>query len=97
MRGPRGSSLGTARTKSQGRDFETQMSGYWPSRSGEWADMVNSIPKYVGSNTLSGDLEWNATLLEGDLEDSTPKLKDEVDGVLTAPSSCPGTRTRLRS
>ena len=32
--------------------------------------------------TLSGDLEWNATALEGDLEDSIPKLKDEVDGDL---------------
>ena len=44
--------------------------------------MVNPLPKYVGSNTLSGDLEWNATLLEGDLEDSIPKVKDEVDGDL---------------
>jgi dihydrofolate reductase len=44
--------------------------------------MVNPMPKYVGSKTLSGDLEWNATLLEGDIEDSIPKLKDEVDGDL---------------
>ena len=48
---------------------------------GAWADMVNPMPKYVGSNTLSGDLEWNATLLR-DLEDAIPKLKDEVDGDL---------------
>ena len=39
---------------------------------------VNALPKYVGSTKLSGDLEWNATLLEGDLEDSIPKLKSEV-------------------
>jgi dihydrofolate reductase len=44
--------------------------------------MVNPMPKYVGSTTLSGELEWNATLLEGDLEDSIPKLKDRVDGDL---------------
>jgi dihydrofolate reductase len=44
--------------------------------------MVNSLPKYVGSRTLSGDLRWNATLLEGDLEGSIPKLKEEVDGDL---------------
>ena len=44
--------------------------------------MVNPLPKYVGSRTLSGDLEWNATLLAGDLEESIPKLKDEVDGDL---------------
>jgi dihydrofolate reductase len=44
--------------------------------------MVNSLPKYVGSMTLSGDLEWNATLLVGDLEESIPKLKDDVEGEL---------------
>jgi dihydrofolate reductase len=44
--------------------------------------MVNALPKYVGSNTLSGDLEWNATLLNGDLGDSIRRLKDEADGDL---------------
>ena len=44
--------------------------------------MVNALSKYVGSTTLPGDLEWNATLLEGSLEDSIPKLKSEVDGDL---------------
>ena len=28
------------------------------------------------------ELEWNATLVEGDLEDAIPKLKHEVDGDL---------------
>ena len=65
-----------------GRKTYQGLAGYWPGKSGKWADMVNSMPKFVGSNTLSGDLEWNATLLEGDLEDSIPKLKDEVDGDL---------------
>ena len=65
-----------------GRKTYEGLAGYWPSQSGKWADMVNAMPKYVGSNTLSGDLEWNATLLEGDLEDSIPKLKDEVEGDL---------------
>jgi dihydrofolate reductase len=44
--------------------------------------MINPLPKYVGSRTLSGDLEWNATLLEGEIEDSIPKLKDDVEGEL---------------
>jgi dihydrofolate reductase len=44
--------------------------------------MVNAMPKYVASNTLSGDLAWNATLLHGDLEESIPRLRDEVDGDL---------------
>ena len=65
-----------------GRKTYEGLAGYWPSQSGKWADMVNPMPKYVGSNTLSGELEWNATLLAGDLEDSIPKLKHEVDGDL---------------
>ena len=44
--------------------------------------MVNPMPKYIGSNTRVRTPEWNATLLEGDLRDSIPKLKDEVDGDL---------------
>ena len=62
-----------------GRATYEGLAGYWPSQSGKWADMVNALPKYVGSRTLSGDLEWNATLLEGELQDAIPKLKHEVD------------------
>jgi dihydrofolate reductase len=65
-----------------GRKTYEGLAGYWPSQTGRWADMVNAMPKWVGSTTLSGDLGWNATLLQGNLEDSIPKLKDEVDGEL---------------
>jgi dihydrofolate reductase len=65
-----------------GRKTFEGLAGYWPSQSGRWADMVNALPKYVGSTTLSGDLEWNATLLDGDLAQAIAKLKDDVDGDL---------------
>ena len=65
-----------------GRKTYEGLAGFWPSQTGKWADMVNALPKYVGSNTMSGDLEWNATLLAGDLEESIPKLKDDVEGDL---------------
>ena len=65
-----------------GRKTYEGLAAYWPSQSGKWADMVNAMPKYVASNTLSGDLEWNATLLAGDLEDAIPQLKDGVNGDL---------------
>ena len=65
-----------------GRKTYEGLAGYWPSQSGKWADMLNPLPKYVGSNTLSGDLEWNATLLEGDIEDAIPRLKEETDADL---------------
>jgi dihydrofolate reductase len=65
-----------------GRKTYQGLAAYWPGKSGHWAEMVNSIPKYVGSNTLSGDLEWNATLLEGDFQESIPKLKSQTPGDL---------------
>jgi len=65
-----------------GRKTYEGLAGYWPTESGKWADMVNPMRKWVGSKSLSGDLDWNATALEGDLTESIPKVKDEVDGDL---------------
>jgi len=65
-----------------GRKTYEGLAQYWPNQSGGWADMVNQLPKYVGSTTLSGPLEWNATSLDGDLEESIPALKNEVPGDL---------------
>lgn len=47
-----------------------------------YAERMNTMPKYVASRTLSGPLEWNATLLEGDLADSVSSLKDTHQGNL---------------
>jgi dihydrofolate reductase len=42
----------------------------------DFARRINAMPKYVGSRTLSGPLEWNATLIEGDVAESVAKLKE---------------------
>ena len=65
-----------------GRKTYEGLAAYWPNQTGTWADLVNALPKYVASHTLSGDLEWNAALLDGDLADAIPRLKEEVDGDL---------------
>jgi dihydrofolate reductase len=52
----------------------------WPSRSGEFADKFNNMPKYVVSTTLD-DPEWNnSTVIKGDVRAKVAKLKDEIDG-----------------
>ncbi len=38
---------------------------------------MNSLPKFVASTTLQEPLEWNSTLLAGDLVDAVLKLKAE--------------------
>lgn len=49
----------------------------WPPRSGEFADRVNSLPKYVASRTLEEPLEWNATLIKGDPVEEVAGLKQQ--------------------
>jgi dihydrofolate reductase len=52
----------------------------WPSRSGEFADKFNSMPKYVVSTTLK-EPEWNnSTVVEGDVPDEVSKLKQQPGG-----------------
>jgi dihydrofolate reductase len=43
---------------------------------------MNSLPKFVASTTLEEPLEWNATLLEGDVVTAVAKLKEEPGGDL---------------
>jgi dihydrofolate reductase len=53
----------------------------WPSRSGEFADKFNTMPKYVVSSTLEEPLEWsNARVLEGDLVEEVGKLRASPGG-----------------
>jgi dihydrofolate reductase len=52
----------------------------YPSRTGELADRMNSLPKYVVSATLA-DPGWNnSTVLDGDIADEVATLKQTVDG-----------------
>ncbi len=48
----------------------------WPTRQGKDADRINSMPKYVASGTLQEPLQWNATLIKGDVPAEIRKLKE---------------------
>ena len=62
-----------------GRTTFEGLAAYWQEQEGEWADLLNPMPKYVASRTVSGPLEWNGTLIEGDAEEGVAKLKAELD------------------
>lgn len=61
----------------------------WPSRSGEWADRLNVMPKYVVSATLVAP-EWsNSTVLGGEVVEEVSKLRDTLDGEILVYASRP--------
>jgi dihydrofolate reductase len=67
----------------------------WPSRSGELADRLNSLPKYVVSSTLQ-DPDWNnSTVLKGDVLHEVSKLKQELNGEIVVPASFQLVRTLI--
>ena len=59
----------------------------WRPRSGELADRLNSMPKYVVSSTLE-EPDWNnSTILNGDVVTEVSKLKQQLDGEIVVPAS----------
>src|SRR5262245_53666922 len=65
-----------------GRKTYEALAPIWLASSGAFAERVNRMPKYVASSTVTGPLEWNATLIEGDLADDVRRLKEHHDGNL---------------
>ena len=70
-----------------GRKTYEGLAAVWPHLGdnpmmGRFAERINSMPKYVASRTLTGPLEWNATLLEGDIVKAVTELKEKHTGGL---------------
>jgi dihydrofolate reductase len=72
-----------------GRVTYESIAGAWPQRSGEFADHINAMPKYVVSSTLSDPLEWNnSTLIQGNAAAEVAKLKQREGGPILVAGSC---------
>jgi len=70
-----------------GRRSDEWFAARWSSRSGEWADRLNGLPKYVVSSTLEHPRWSNATVLKGEVVDEVSKLKQELDGEIVVYAS----------
>jgi dihydrofolate reductase len=67
----------------------------WPSRSGELADRLNGMPKYVVSSTLDVPAWNNSTVLRGDASSEVSKLKHALRGEIVVPASFQLVRTLM--
>src|SRR5580692_7861767 len=70
-----------------GRRSDEWFAARWSSRSGEWADRLNSLPKYVVSSALIDPHWYNSTVLNGDVVDEVTKLKQKLDGEIVVYAS----------
>lgn len=70
-----------------GRHSDEWFAARWLSRTGEWADRLNSLPKYVISATLEEPRWTNSTVLKGDVVTEVAKLKHELAGDIVVNAS----------
>lgn len=63
-----------------GRRTEEWFGSRWLSRTGVWADRLNTMPKYVVSSTLQEPRWGSSTILRGDVVEEVRALKARVEG-----------------
>jgi dihydrofolate reductase len=77
----------SAKAQLFGRRTYEFLAARWPSRSGEFADRLNSMAKYVVSSTLQ-DPDWNnSRVLKGDVVSEVSKLRQELNGEIVVAGS----------
>jgi dihydrofolate reductase len=70
-----------------GRRSDEWFAARWLPKSGEWADRLNGLPKYVVSSTLQEPKWSNVTVLRGDVVSEVSKLKQELEGEIVVYAS----------
>src|SRR5579859_1241392 len=70
-----------------GRRSDEWFAARWAARTGEWADRLNGLPKYVVSATIDEPLWGNGTVLTGDVVQEVSALKERVDGEIVVYAS----------
>jgi dihydrofolate reductase len=70
-----------------GRRSDEWFAARWLTRSGPWADRLNSLPKYVVSATREEPKWSNATILSGDVVREVSRLKEQLTGDIVVNAS----------
>lgn len=70
-----------------GRRSYEFLAARWPSRTGEFADRMNSKVKYVVSSTLHDPAWTNTTVLRGEVVDEVSALKQQLAGDIVVAGS----------
>jgi dihydrofolate reductase len=92
-----GAGFATASAMLMGRVLYEQWAAYWPEHADEpFGDVMNSIKKYVVSNSLKS-AEWhNTEVISGDVARKLTDLKSQDDGDITLSGSATTVRWLLR-
>ena len=77
-----------------GRATYETFAATWPIMTGDLANKINTLPKYVASTTLT-ETTWNAEVLAGDPIEAVAHLKESGDGTLVKYGNGPFSRALM--
>ena len=63
-----------------GRKLWQEWKEYWPGADDPFGAFINPVRKHVVTRTLSGELEWNSIVADGDPVSYVQRLQQEGDG-----------------
>jgi RNA polymerase sigma-70 factor (ECF subfamily) len=63
-----------------GRKLWEEWSQYWPDADDPFGAFINPVRKHVVTSTLSGDIGWNSTVIDGDPVAYVRELQKQGDG-----------------
>lgn len=63
-----------------GRKLWQEWSRFWQGSDDPFASFINPVRKHVVTSTLSGDLGWNSTVIDGDPVAYVQKLQQQGEG-----------------
>jgi RNA polymerase sigma-70 factor (ECF subfamily) len=63
-----------------GRKLWQEWSEFWPGAEDPFASFINPVRKHVVTGTLTGDLGWNSSAVDGDAVAYVQKLQQQGDG-----------------
>lgn len=68
-----------------GRESYEFFRQYWPAQNDDrgFAAHYNALPKFVASRTLLGPLDWNATLIEGEVVSTVRSLREKYSSIIS--------------
>lgn len=76
-----------------GRRLWEEWSQYWPGADDPFGQFINPVRKHVVSTTLSGDLGWNGTAVDGDPVAYVRALKETEGGGISVVGGIDTTRS----
>lgn len=63
-----------------GRKLWEEWSAYWPNADDPFGSFINPVRKHVVASSLTGDLAWNSTAVEGDPVSYVRELQQQGEG-----------------